>query len=73
MTKITRIYVRRYRDNGQTVTYVDWSDGSRTEGAADRVRQWRKPGYVVFDFGQHMHALLARANREGLKLEHETW
>lgn len=28
---IKRIYTRRYRDNGQTVAYIDWDDGSRTE------------------------------------------
>ena len=33
---IKRIYVRRYRDNGQVTAYVDWSDGSRTVHAATR-------------------------------------
>lgn len=33
---ITRAYVRRYRDNESTVAYVEWSDGSRTEGRLDR-------------------------------------
>lgn len=31
---ITRAYVRHYSDNGQTKAYVEWSDGSRTEGHA---------------------------------------
>lgn len=70
---IKRIYVRRYRDNGQVTAYVDWSDGSRTENTADRFRQWRKPSYVAFDFGEHMHALFNRAKREGLHLQLETW
>lgn len=74
MTKqIKRIYVRRYRDNGQVTAYVDWSDGSRTEGTVDKVRQWRKPSFVAFDFGEHMHALFNRAKATGLKLQRETW
>lgn len=30
--KAIRYYIRRYSDNEQTVAYVEWSDGSRTEG-----------------------------------------
>lgn len=71
--QITRIYVRRYRDNGQTVAYIDWSDGSRTEGTARPYIHPKRQHIGVFSFGRHMHALFARGKREGLKLERETW
>ncbi|MDE2020487.1 MAG: hypothetical protein KGJ13_09150 [Patescibacteria group bacterium] len=71
MCEIVRIYVRRYRDNGQVAAYCDWDDGTRTEETAvyegDRRRGYR------LGFGEHMHALLRRANRNGLKLARETW
>lgn len=69
-----RIYVRRYRDNGQVLAYVDWADGSRTEATADKTRHWQSNRtWVTFEFGMHMHALFARGKRLGLKLERETW
>lgn len=72
MSKIKRIYVRRYRDNGQVCAYVEWADGSRTEGAAFKHCR-RSPLPYLASFGPHMHALFARAKREGLTLEKETW
>lgn len=63
---ITRAYVRRYRDNGDTVAYVEWTDGSRTEA---RLRWFG----LTRRFGDHMHALFQRAKRDGLRLERETW
>lgn len=60
--KITRAYIRHYSDNGQTTAYIEWSDGSRTEGEATG----NGPGL-------HMRALFARAQREGIKIEHENW
>ena len=30
--RITKMYIRHYTDNDQTTFYVEWSDGSRTEG-----------------------------------------
>lgn len=75
MTKqIKRIYVRRYRDNGQATAYVDWADGSRTESSLSRL--YYAPlgrGEYTFTFGQHMHALFNRAKREGLHTQFETW
>jgi len=56
--KIVKACIRHYSDNGQTTGYVDWSDGSRTEG---RPR------------GTHMQALFAAARRNGLKVTRETW
>ena len=55
---ITKTYIRTYTDNGQTTAYVEWSNGSRTEGPEN---------------GAHMRALLQRAQRLGLPLIRETW
>ena len=63
--KITRIYTRRYTDNGQCTAYVDWSDGSRTEGEARNYNQ--------LPISTHMRALFERGLRDGLKIERETW
>lgn len=68
---IKRTYVRRYRDNGQIVAYVDWSDGSRTESTLRTFTARRSR--VFRTFGEHMHALFNRARREGLTLQRETW
>jgi hypothetical protein len=69
---IKRIYIRRYRDNGQTMAYCDWADGSRTEATAQHY--YEHPSYKFAPrFGVHMHQLFARAKREGLKLQRETW
>lgn len=32
---ITKAYTRHYRDNDSRKAYVEWSDGSRTEGTAE--------------------------------------
>lgn len=61
---ITRIYIRHYSDNGQTMAYVEWSDGSRTEG---HVKD------ATGALGIHMQALFDRGIREGLTIERETW
>ncbi len=71
--QIKRIYVRRYTDNGQTVAYVDWADGSHTEGALKYSANPRRALLSEASFGTHMHALFARAKRDGLRLERETW
>lgn len=60
--KIIRIYDRQYSDNGQKILYVKWSDGSETECDAERACA-----------SIHMRALIAAAQRQGLKLEHEIW
>lgn len=70
---ITRAYVRHYSDNRQTKAYVEWSDGSRTEGDAHIMGD--KPGGNgwLLTTGTHMAALLARAERDGLAIERQTW
>lgn len=55
---IKRAYIRHYSDNGQTLAYIEWNDGSRTEGQPENA---------------HMLALMMRAIRQGLKITRETW
>jgi hypothetical protein len=33
--KIVKAYTRHYRDNDDRKAYVEWADGSRTEGEAE--------------------------------------
>ena len=70
MLKFKRIYVRRYRDNGQVVAYAEHDKG-RTEGGLSYSNHHRAPRTP--SFGMHMHALFAAAKRQGLKIERETW
>ena len=56
--EIRRYYIRRYSDNGQTVAYVEWSDGSRTEGSP---LNW------------HMRALMDRADDLNAPFEYQCW
>lgn len=75
-TNIKRIFVRRYSDSGQITAYCEFGDASgrtvsRTESTLRRFDiSRRRP---AFTFGTHMHALAARAKREGVKLQLETW
>lgn len=62
MKKIKRIYTRYYSDNGQKMLYVEWVDGGRTECDAEKAGT-----------STHMRALVDRATREGLRIEHEVW
>lgn len=59
---ITKAYIRRYRDNGQTKAYVEWINArgvsARTEGSPKNT---------------HMRALMARAEREGIIVAKECW
>ena len=73
VAKITRACIRRYRDSGQVMAYVEWIDSrggiGRTEG---RVQQ-RAGDNSNQPAGLHMQSLFARAVREGLTVEAETW
>jgi hypothetical protein len=69
--KITRAYIRQYRDNKQIVAYVEWSDGSRTEGPSPSGKPFGF--YGISDFGPHMGALLTRALMDGLTIERQVW
>lgn len=75
IAKITRAYVRYYRDNGQTTATVEWLDHRDRWGRTESTARWQESSHrrPTVTFGQHMHALFARAKREGLKLERETW
>jgi hypothetical protein len=53
---ITKAFVRHYPDIGQTTAYVEWSDGSLTEGPPNGVR---------------MRALLVQAKHNGVLTEDE--
>lgn len=70
--KITRAYVRRYRDNGQTTAYIEWVDhlgkAGRTEGPVLAAK-----GTLADCYGLHMGALMARAICTGHEIERETW
>lgn len=61
---IRRAYTRFYADNRQLTAYVEWSDGSRTEGKAVAPK---RPS------GLHMSQLFNRAKRDGLSITHEAW
>lgn len=65
--KIKRAYTRHYRDNDQRSAYVDWADGSRTEGEAEDYHG------ILLPVGMHMGLLFERALAQGLKIEHEIW
>ena len=56
--RIIKAYIRDYSDNGQTTAYIEWSDGSRTEGSVNSA---------------HIQALFRRADREGITVNRETW
>lgn len=57
--QIKRVYTRHYHDNGQNCAYVEWQDGSRTEGKA---ADYHGVG-LLFD----------RALAEGLTIKREVW
>jgi hypothetical protein len=61
---IVKAYTRHYRDNNQLTAYVEWSDGSRTEGPAVEPLQPE---------GLHMQMLFNSARRFGAPITHEAW
>ena len=67
--QITGATISRYRDNGQVQARIQWVDGrgktGSTEGSATRI------GDKHYQFGQHMAALLNRAEREGVVIYRE--
>lgn len=67
MSKIKRAYTIHYRDNDSLVAYVEWANGSRTEGEAEDYHG------VTVPSSEGMGALFDRAIREGLTIEHEVW
>lgn len=74
ITKITRVYVRHYRDNGQTTAYVEWIDRKgrpgRTEGA---VQSADRRATLAETYGVHMGALIAQAVCHGVEVERQVW
>lgn len=65
--QITKAYTTHYRDNDQRTCYVEWADGSRTEGPAEDFNG------VLVPIGVHMGLLFDRALRDGLTIERQTW
>ena len=76
IARITKAYVRRYRDNGQVKVYVEWVDtngeSGRTEGNISGEPEFEGDSPPM-RLGTHMRALLARAKREGVPLKKEVW
>lgn len=70
---ITKAYIRHYSDNGQTFAYVEWSDGSRTEGRLPAREKATAEHTSIYLFGLHMGALLERAQHDGLTITRERW
>lgn len=75
IAKITKAYIRHYRDNGQTMAYVEWIDSrgqtGRTEGGVKiEMTGCNNRGETL---KANMGALFARAAREGVKITRETW
>lgn len=64
---ITKAYTRHYRDNDSRKAYVEWSNGSRTEGEAELYHG------VMIPVGTHMGALFDRALHDGLTIGKEVW
>lgn len=78
--KITKAYIRHYSDNGQNKAYVEYADGTRTEGEALEADQpcpccgqVMESNAGAFRLETHMAALFARARREGVPIETERW
>lgn len=67
MAKIERICTRLYTDSDQRVAFVDWDDGSRTQGQAQDYHG------VLVPTADHMSALFDRGLREGLRVERAVW
>jgi hypothetical protein len=65
--EIKRVYTRHYTDNDTWRAYVEWADGSRTEGQAIEHKG------DVLPTSLHMSNIFDRARRQGLTVEHQTW
>ena len=65
--KIVKAYTRYYSDNRQLTAYVEWENGSRTEGPAENYHG------IPIPIGTHMGQLFDRALREGLTIGRERW
>lgn len=63
IAKIDRLIVRTYRDNGQTVAYVHWTDNHGRHGRTES----SQPN------SSHIRALFDRGERQGLTPEFQVW
>jgi hypothetical protein len=64
---IKRLYTIHFRDNGARKAYVEWSDGSTTEGDAEDYHG------VLVPTGLHMGALFDRGLAQGLEVQRKVW
>jgi glycyl-tRNA synthetase (class II) len=62
--KITDQYTRRYSDNGQITTYIEWVDIAGNKGRTE---------FDSNHHGEHAKALMRRADREGVPMRFEVW
>lgn len=60
--QITKTYTRLYRDSEELVAYIEWIGHNGKTGRTGGDKN-----------NPHMQALLARADREDVKLEHQIW
>lgn len=71
IARVTRFYIRHYRDNGSTVAYCEWID---SKGQRGRTEGDMSPALTVpARFGTHITCLGLRAIREGLTVQFEIW
>jgi hypothetical protein len=62
IVKFIRSYIRRYRDNEQTIAYVEWIDHKGKEG--------RTEGPPT---NTHMLALMNASDRQKAPFKYEVW
>ncbi len=62
IVKITKAQIIKYTDSGQRKAYVSWVDSKGEKGTTEGAPK-----------NLHMQALIARARREKVKVERQTW
>jgi hypothetical protein len=62
ISRITKVYTRHYRDNGQRTAYVEWIDNRGRKGLTEGLENSR-----------HMQALIKRGKRENISIVREVW
>lgn len=64
--KITKAIIRYYRDSQTYFAIIEWNNG-----VAQTSCFLMRPSSMIL--GEHMRALFARAEREGVKYSKEIW
>lgn len=73
ISKINRMFVRRYSDSGQKTLSVEWTDHRGKSGRTECALICECCGAPKAMNDDHMRALIARGKFEGLKIEKENW